>query len=302
MSDANNEADQEFVFIDEWHGVSEKTKRIPTAYRSASEWGAQVLNPTETKPEEFVVPTKLMSIVKGDCRRYLADLISAMQDYVCGVIEKNGTSVDRNKIRYCITMENSYRFFFRQSEMRQVAVKAGLISDKDSTKRLLLIKREDAAAMHFEEEHFRPEGKERKAFNSKFLQIFFRHDTCHLSLQEATKLSAYNDKRLEELKEARKGRNKSAENQNQDIAEEEQEQEQEPFKEPYFRNVRGIRSATLPFNFIQKLVLNLKTYVDKNTQNYINCTNRALSDEHETNYDPFSPDFKKGFLAYIKVS
>lgn len=305
MSDNNNDDNQEFVFIDEWQpGTTEKTTRIPTAYRSASEWGVQVLNPTETQPEEFVVPTKLMSIVKGDFRRYLANLIRAMQDHVCGIIEKNGTSVNRDKIRYCITMENSYKFFFRKSEMRQVAVNAGLISKEDSTKRLLLIKREDAAAMHFEEEHFRPEGKEKKAFNSKFLQIFFRHDTCHLSLQEAIKLSAYNDKRKAILQEVQDAKKKSAENKNNedDNTTSASESEEEPAKEPYFRNVRGVRSATLPFNFIQKLILNLKAYVDKNMQNCINCSNRKLSDEHETSYDPSSADFKKGFLAYIKVN
>ncbi|GAN05319.1 hypothetical protein MAM1_0087c04789 [Mucor ambiguus] len=303
LSDKNNEDGSEFVFIEEWPGTAEKTTRIPTAYRSASEWGAQVLNPTETKPEDFVVPTKLMSIVKGDCRRYLANLIHAMQDHVCGIIEKNGTSVNLDKIRYCITMENSYQFFFRKSEMRQVAIKAGLISKEDSTKRLLLIKREDAAAMHIEDEHFKPEGKEKKAFNSKFLQIFFRHDTCHLSLQEATKLSGYNDKRKAILQEVHEKKQKSAENNTEesDNATDASESKEEPFKEPYYRNVRGVRSATLPFDFIQKLILNLKTYVDKNIHNCINCSNRALSREHETSYDPFSPDFKKGFLTYVKT-
>ncbi|KAL9557095.1 hypothetical protein MBANPS3_001552 [Mucor bainieri] len=311
LSDKNNEDSQEWAFIDEWPGAAEKTTRIPTvykgtriptAYKSDSEWGAQVLNPTETKPEDFVVPTKLMSIVKGDWRRYLAKLINVMQDHVCDIIEKNGTSVNRDKIRYCITMENSYQFFFRKSEMRQVAIKAGLITKEDSTKRLLLIKREDAAAMHFEEEHFRPEGKEPKAFNSKFLQIFFRHDTCYLSLQEATKLSGYNDtrkakwqERQEKLAETSKKEDESTPT----VASE--SEEEEPTKERYFRNVRGVRSATMPFDFIQKLILNLKTYVDKNIHNCINCTDRALSDEHEASYDPFSPDFKKGFLAYIKT-
>ncbi|EPB90796.1 hypothetical protein HMPREF1544_02374 [Mucor circinelloides 1006PhL] len=298
LSDENNEGDQKFVLIDEWPGAAEKTTRIPTAFRSASEWGAQVSNPTDAKPEEFVVPSKLMSIVKGDFRRFLANLISAMQDHVCSFIEKNGRSVNPDKIRYCITMENSYRFFFRKSEMRQVAVKAGLISNEDSTKRLLLIKREDAAAMHFEEEHFRPEGKEKKAFSSKFLQIFFHRDTCHLSLQEATKLSGYNDKRKAILEEARQ---KSAESKNKDNDSPETKGNEESVKEKYFRNVRGVRSATLPFSFIQKLILNLKAYVDKNLQNCINCSNLALSNEHETSYDAFSADFRDGFLAYIKT-
>lgn len=298
--------DRQFVDIDGWPGAEEKATRIPTAFESASKWGAQVSDVTERKPEEFVVPSKLMSIVKGDFRRYLANYISTMQDYVCSVIEKNGGSTDRSKFRYCITMENSYNFFFRKSEMRQVAVNAGLINKSDSTKRLLLVKREDAAAMYFEDEHFKAEINQKKAFSSKFLQIFFRHDTCHLSLQEATKLSGYSDSRnamIQQQKEKaeakakaeREEKGESDENSNPDYNGD-ASKDDNSFKEKYFRNVRGVRSAVLPFNFVSKLLINLEKYVKDN--NSINCTK---VNDHETNYNVFDPDFKEGFLNYIKV-
>lgn len=296
----------QFVDIDEWPGTEERTTRIPTAFESASKWGAQVSDVAERKPEEFVVPSKLMSIVKGDFRRYLAKYISTMQDHVCSFIKKNGGSIDRNKFRYCITMENSYNFFFRKSEMRQVAVNAGLINKSDSTKRLLLVKREDAAAMHFEDEHFKVEGKEKKAFNSKFLQIFFRRDTCHLSLQEATKLSGYSDKRelriQQEIEEAEakakaESEEKSELDEDSDVDDNgETSKDNKPYKEKYFRNVRGVRSAVLPFDFISKLITNLERYVKENDS--INC---PKSNDHETNYNAFDPEFKEGFLNYIKV-
>jgi hypothetical protein len=296
----------QFVDIDEWPGTEKKTIRIPTAFESDSKWGAQVSNIAERKPEEFVVPSKLMSIVKGDFRRYLASYISAMQDHVCSVIEKNGGSTDRSKFRYCITMENSYKFFFRKSEMRQVAVNAGLINKSDSTKRLLLVKREDAAAMHFEDEHFKVEGNEKKAFSSKFLQIFFRRDTCHLSLQEATKLSGYSDKRelmiqqkieeAEAKEKAESGKKNELDNDNDADDNDENSKDNKPSKEKYFRNVRGVRSAVFPFNFISKLIINLEKYVKEN--NSINC---PKSNDHEINYNAFDPEFKEGFLNYIEV-
>ncbi|CEP07046.1 hypothetical protein [Parasitella parasitica] len=296
-----NEQERKFVFIDEWPGANEKLTRIPTAYESPEKWGAQVSDFTERKPEEFVAPSKLMSIVKGDFRRFLANFIRAMQDHVYRTIKGSGGSTDPSKFRYCITMENSYKFFFRKSEMRRVAVDAGLINAEDSTKRLLLIKREDAAAMHFESQHFKRERNKAKAFSSKFLQIFFRHDTCHLSLQEATKLSGYGDKREAILKsKIRANKDESDDNTlnesgsmdaNGDIL-----QERKSNKDEYFRNVRGVRSAIIPFNFISKLIENLKKYIDRN-----NCINCSVSNEHETNYDAFSPEFKQGLLSYIKT-
>ncbi|KAI8636385.1 hypothetical protein BD408DRAFT_93467 [Parasitella parasitica] len=303
LTDKNKQA-QNFVFIDRWPGANKKLTRIPTAYESSEKWGAQVSDYTEKKPEELVIPSKLMSIVKGDFRRFLANFIRAMQDHVCQEFKRHGRCTDPSRFRYCITMENSYRFFFRKSEMRRVAIDAGLIATKDSTKRLLLIKREDAAAMHFEDEHFKAERNETKAFSSKFLQIFFRHDTFHLSLQEATKLSGYGDKREAILKSKTQTNKGQSDNgilhgninmdANGDIP-----QESNSTKDEYFRNVRGVRSAIIPFNFVSKLIENLKKYIDRN--NCINCSNYSVSKEHESNYNAYSREFKEGFLGYIKV-
>lgn len=246
--------------------MSEKNFIIPTEKETLDGrtlWGAQVLQTTNLNPELLIVPSELMSIVKSDFRIYLSDYLKLVFEHVYGVISKNHSDLaDKNKYRYVITMENCYQFFNNKSEMRKIAQIAGIINKEDSNERLLLIRRDNAAAMYFEKSVF----AEKKAYSSHFLQISVYHDTYHLSLHESTKINGY-DTDVDKIHTSR------------------------------FRNVRSIRSATFNFNFIAKLVANLDSFVSKS-----GCISCNDSDSHKPYYSPtYLSELRKGFPKYMKV-
>lgn len=255
-------------------GLSKENFMIPTAKETLEGkvlWGAQVTKTTDLNPELLIVPSELMSIVKSDFRSYLSEYIKLVFEHVYSVIKKAKPDLsDKNKYRFVITMENCYQFFNNKSEMRKIAQLAGIIDKDDSPKRLLLIRREDAAAMHFEKTEF----TEKKGHSNHFLQISVYHDTCHLSLHESTKISGY-----DESKDNKTVKDTSQEDTSR------------------FRNVRSMRSAKFVFNFVAKLVANLDSFVS--TSVCISCTN---PNSHDTYSPTYYSELREGFLEYMKVS
>ncbi|KAG2196471.1 hypothetical protein INT47_012672 [Mucor saturninus] len=255
-----------------WPGLREESFMIPTAKETSDSktlWGAQVTKTTNLDPELLIVPSELMSIVKSDFRSYLSEYIRLVFEHVHGVIKKaNPNLADKNKYRYVITMENCYQFFNNKSEMRKIAQLAGIINEKDSFERLLLIRRDNAAAMHFEKTEF----KDKKGHSNHFLQISVYHDTCHLSLHESTKISGYDNEKDTKVEDGAS---------------------QKPSGR--FRNVRSMRSATFVFNFVAKLVANLDSFVS--TSVCISCKN---PNSHDTYSPTYYSELREGFLKYMK--
>lgn len=127
-----------------------------------------------------------MALVKADFRKYLCQYLQLVLAHVYTTITDTlpGLS-DRGRYRYVITTENCYPFFTDKSEMRKIAERAGIISEKDSVHRLLLIGRDHASALYFEKKYF----IESTACTHYFLQINMYHDTCYLSLFESIKIN-----------------------------------------------------------------------------------------------------------------
>lgn len=247
---------------------------IPTAKETANGetlWGAQVTQTTDLDPELLIIPSELMSIVKSDFRTYLSEYLKLVFEHVYSIIIKYKPDLaDKSKYRYVITMENCYQFFNNKSEMRKIAQIAGLINEEDSVKRLLLIPRDNAAAIFFEKTEF----PEEKAHSNHFLQISVYHDTCHLSLHESTKISGYD----------------------KDIDTNTPNSESAQVTTSRFRNVRSMRSATFTFNFVAKLVANLDSFVSDSV--CISCNNPSPHDAYSSTY---YSELRDGFLEYMKV-
>ncbi|GAA5796135.1 hypothetical protein HPULCUR_001504 [Helicostylum pulchrum] len=234
--DLGNES-EEMTKITDWPGLQKSNFMIPTAKQTVNGetiWGAKVKQPIDPENKKRITPSKLMSSVKADLRRYFCEYLRLVLDYVHGKIAKADS--DMNKYRYVITMENCYQFFDNKSEMRYIAQLAGIISKEDPVERLLLIGRNTAAAIYIEKEHF----SSTTADMSHVLLVNMYHDICSLSLMEHTKICGkniyYKDKQDTGL----------------------------------FRNVRSVRSATFDFNFINRIVSYLNRYVSKN--NCIVCS------------------------------
>ncbi|KAI7891306.1 uncharacterized protein EV154DRAFT_226518 [Mucor mucedo] len=260
--------------IVDWPGLDEANFMIPTAKTISygkTLWGAQVKNTDNRTPESFVTLSKLMSVMKGTFKSYLVELLKLVLEHVHSSIMKTKPHLsNKNKYRYVITMENCYQFFRNKSEMREIAQLAGIIKRDDSPKRLLLIRREDAAAMHFEKTEF----KDRKGHSNCFLHICIYHDTCHLALYESTKIKGDDKKKYVKVENYASQKIISR-----------------------FRNVRSMRSATFAFNFVEKLVASLDSFVS--TSAYIIC---ADSKSHSKYSPTYRTELKKGFLEYMKYN
>ncbi|KAI7891305.1 uncharacterized protein EV154DRAFT_226509 [Mucor mucedo] len=144
--------------IVDWPGLDWHNPFIPTAKETLEGktlWGAQVKETGIRDPGPFVTLSRLMSAMKGIFKGYLVELLKHVLEHVHDSIMKtNPELLKKDKYRYVITMENCYQFFGNKSEMRKIAQLAGIIKEDDSAKRLLLIRREDAAAIYFEKNKF----------------------------------------------------------------------------------------------------------------------------------------------------
>ncbi|KAG2196290.1 hypothetical protein INT47_012512 [Mucor saturninus] len=255
--------------ITDWPGSNKKSFVIPIAKKNLNgkaSWGAQVKQTTYSKPALFITPSKLMSSVNGIFKKYLTEFLELVSNHVHNLIAKTNPELsDKSKYKYVITMENCYPFFKHKSEMRLIAQMAGIINKGDPVKRLLLIRRENAAAMYFEKTVFT--GK--KADRNHFLQISLYHDTCHLSLHESSKIIDYGAPAKET---SGFGETTS------DI----------------FRNVRSMRSATFKFNFVSTLVKNFDLFVS----NSACCKDQKSHDTTDTGY---ILELTSNFLEYNKL-
>ncbi|KAG2196468.1 hypothetical protein INT47_012669 [Mucor saturninus] len=238
-----------------WPGLDCHNPIIPTAKETLNGktlWGAQVKETGIRKPESFVT---------------LIDLLKHVLKHVHNSIMKTNPDLsNKSKYRYVITMENCYQFFENKSEMREIAQLAGIIEKDDSPKRLLLIRREDAAAIYFEKNKFL--GK--KAQSNCFLQISLYHDTCHLSLHVSTQIAGNGTPKDNDANQSRE------------------------WTSDRFRNVRSMRSATFGFDFVARLVTNLSIFIS----NTVCCKDQK---SHDTTDSAYNLELRRNFLEYIKV-
>ncbi|KAI7875533.1 uncharacterized protein EV154DRAFT_606830 [Mucor mucedo] len=266
--DLRNSGDNMTDIVD-WPGLDRRNPTIPTAKEALDGktlWGAQVKETGIRKPESFVTLSKLMSAMKETFKAYLVDLLKYVLEHVHNSIMKtNPYLLNKSKYRYVITMENCYQFFGNKSEMREIAQLAGVIKKDDSLKRLLLIRREDAAAIYFEKNKF--PGK--KAQSNCFLQINLYHDTCHLSLHLSTQIGGNDTPKASDA-------NRSGES----ISDR-------------FRNVRRMRSATFEFDLVARLVTNLSLFIS----NAVCCKDQKT---HDTADPAYILELRRNFLEYLK--
>ncbi|GAN05310.1 conserved hypothetical protein [Mucor ambiguus] len=181
--------------------------------------------------------TEILSLAKADLRTLLVNHLKALLKHTIQCMHIAKQCTDQERYRYCLTLENSYGFFDDSNEMKDIAIRAGLLGeDENSRNRLLLIKREDAAALYLENQYFGnhtkvrsrlPYLKESLLSESTFLQVHLNSDNCHLLLYKATRIT-------------------------------ENSAEQHP------RNVRCIRQTTFDFKFLHKVVVSLRQYVANN--------------------------------------
>ncbi|KAI7891320.1 uncharacterized protein EV154DRAFT_508716, partial [Mucor mucedo] len=261
--------DDNMTDIVDWPGLDWDNPTIPTAKETLDGktlWGAQVKETDIRKPESFVTLSKLMSAMRGSFTAYLVDLLKHVLEHVHkSIIKTNPDLSNKDKYRYVITMENCYQFFGNKSEMREIAQLAGIIKEDDSAKRLLLIRREDAAAIYFEKNKF--PGK--KAQSNCFLQISLYHDTCHLSLHLSTQIAGNDTPKDSDANRSGKGTSDR------------------------FRNVRSMRSATFGFDFVARLVTNLSFFIS----NTVCC---KYQKSHNTNDTAYILELRQNFLEYLK--
>ncbi|KAG2205278.1 hypothetical protein INT47_009543 [Mucor saturninus] len=263
-------SDDNMTDIVDWPGLDWHNPTIPTAKETLGGkilWGAQVKETGIRKPESFVTLSKLMSAMKGVFKGYLVELLKHVLKHVHSSITKTNPELsNKDKYRYVITMENCYQFFGNKSEMREIAQLAGIIKEDDSAKRLLLIRREDAAAIYFEKSKFI--GKMTKS--NYFVQINLYHDTCHLSLHVSTKIAGY------------------------DTPEDSDANRSEESTSNRFRNVRSMSSATFGFDLVARLVTNLSLFIS----NAVCCKDQKT---HDTTDSAYILEIRHNFLEYLKV-
>ncbi|KAG2229760.1 hypothetical protein INT48_004764 [Thamnidium elegans] len=152
-----------FVKVTENHlGRAQKTTyKIPTVLEYSDKppekivgWGAKV-RPNSSR---CVTPNYMMSTSKDDFKKFITDYLKCLYEYASTYIKKErGKGIGINKIRYCLTMENSFNFFRTKKEMRDIARDAGLFGirpDMRHKKKLLLLTREDASAMYYKKVYY----------------------------------------------------------------------------------------------------------------------------------------------------
>ncbi|GAA5809045.1 hypothetical protein MFLAVUS_002448 [Mucor flavus] len=272
------EESDEMTDITDWPGLNKGSFMIPTAKETVdnvTSWGAQVdqligsgfnnhNNRIASDHTKLISPSKLMSVAKADLRYYLCEYLKLVLGHVYELIANaNSELSDKNKYRYVITMENCYQFFNSKSEMRYIAQLAGIISKEDSFGRLLLIGRDNAAAMYNEKKYF-PNNKDN---TNHILQVNMYNGICNLSLMEHTRISGT------------------------DIDSKDTDKD----KTKLFRNVRSVRSATFDFDFIGRIVSKFNNYIS--TNDCIECTK-----SHGTYSPTYYAELRRGILEHIKTT
>ncbi|KAI8884879.1 hypothetical protein K501DRAFT_332318 [Backusella circina FSU 941] len=306
---------KEPINIDKWPGDQNRENidwpnhrkvdkyKVPTALFEAGEvenlqvgagaglkWGYDALASNDNG--SIIVPSSHLALLRDDFKVFLAKYLRQLNDYICRYVQSQ-TKIDRHKYRFCVTMENSYRFFDSKEDMREIAIDAGVISKNDSSKRLLLINREDACAIYHENKHY---GIKTDYHKNIFLQLFVANDHIRLTVHQSTAIATL-DQKIEEQKKDR-----------------------DPFSflnddnkaDRLFRNVRTTNSITFPFKFIERLVYNFDSFITNDMTIEKNKSNETIGkhpthtfkckthDKREECFDYTEANIREGFLDYIK--
>lgn len=264
LSNSGDNSVEQFQSINQWPGVEDKdATQIETA--------TQHINNDSASTQTKTCFNKVLSFAKQDLKVFMIDFLTMIHKHTCEYLKKISPTTNIEKYRYCITMENSFKFFNDKKFMQEIAIEAGIINEnEDDRNRLLLINRENAAALHFEDLYF-AEHRKRQAvfkddllFSSTFLQIQFNSDICHLTLYEATKIMGKYD---------------------------------EDSTKQYPRNVRCIRSTTFETNFFDNVIEKLDQFITE-YDNHFRCN----ANKHSHSYFKVNEVvLKRQFANYIKV-
>jgi hypothetical protein len=124
-----------------------------------------------------------MSTNKDDFHKFIVDYLERLHEYTCRSVQKKHTYLSRGQFRYCLTMENCFKFFHNKEDMVNIAVAAKVLRSEGnepiSTKRLLLINREDASATFYEKIHY----TENNSYYWR-IKIDMENNNCFLSCHE----------------------------------------------------------------------------------------------------------------------
>ncbi|KAG2229767.1 hypothetical protein INT48_004771 [Thamnidium elegans] len=107
-----------------------KGYKIPTLLEYSEEYPDQVskrgvdVNPYNSSR---VTPSHTMFLSKDDSRTFMTDYLKHLYKYAIDSIKQDrGKATGKNRIRYCITMENIFHFFRNKKEMMNIANDADL--------------------------------------------------------------------------------------------------------------------------------------------------------------------------------
>ncbi|KAI8051750.1 hypothetical protein BDF21DRAFT_176617 [Thamnidium elegans] len=111
-----------------------KGYKIPTLLEYSEEYPDQVskrgvdVNPYNSSR---VTPSHTMFLSKDDSRTFMTDYLKHLYKYAIDSIKQDrGKATGKNRIRYCITMENIFHFFRNKKEMMNIANDADLFGGK----------------------------------------------------------------------------------------------------------------------------------------------------------------------------
>lgn len=144
--------------------------------------------------------SRIISINKDECHEFYENYLNAIHTYACNYLQDlHPEMFIREKVRYCLTIENCFDFFSSREEVREVAQEASVISKEDDPKRLLLINREDASSIFYEDSQYINE--ENVNSYSWFFDLDGEKNSGTLSLYEVKPQDSYSkDSRVEDPK------------------------------------------------------------------------------------------------------
>lgn len=159
-------------------------------------WGAEV-DPNSKKKTSL---SRIVSINKDECHEFYENYLNGIYTYACNYLQGlHPEKFNREKLRYCLTIENCFDFFSSREEVRQVAKEASIISDEDDPKRLLLINREDASSIFYEDSQYIKD--ENVNSYSWFIDLDGESNSGTLSLYEVKPQDSYSkDSKVEDPK------------------------------------------------------------------------------------------------------
>lgn len=98
--------------------------------------------------------SRIVSINKDEFQEFYQYYLNRIYKKACKHLKDSHPQLDIEKVRYCLAIENCFNFFSTREEVRDIAIKANVISKEDNPKRLLLINREDASSIFYEDSQY----------------------------------------------------------------------------------------------------------------------------------------------------